>query len=844
MATLRLSCPHCKARLTVLNPDRVKRAIACPRCHRSFTPGQMERASSPIQETLIDPGAGRPTAIRWFLGGGACLAVIFLAGGCLLLGVLSQPRPAGEAAREDRPPSEPPSRSTSKSPAPAGEILKKGLPAVERVLPGGKCALLVGVRDYDSSKLAPLLYTENDVEELGKVLGGPESGFVQVRLLTSSRGKKKAGDAPTAQGIRAALKELLAGRKRGDVVLVALAGHGLSLRDEKSGKDESYFCPADAQMNDQGSLVGLTDLFGQLDACGAGVKLLLVDACRNDPAQGRSMDADTLPRPPRGIAALFSCSSGERAFESPRLGKGHGVFFHFVLEGLRGKAQNEDREVTWHRLTEHVTTRVSREVPRLIGGGARQTPHLVTNLTGSSPVLVEAVSRWRRLLESGKEKLEQHHYEPAIEALSEAIQAAPPGEQGGVPPIDLALPYAYRALALVCGQNAREALADCDKALRLDGKSVVALAVRARARVSQKQLVEALADAREAVRLDARSALAYTCRSFVYLRLGETDRALADSYEAIKRAPRFALAYNDRGRCFLARKDHARAIADFEQAIQLAPRYQAALLERRNAYLDREEAVKATVARDQADKRAPADGRKATETPAVQVRPVGSPIVGVWDIVRTSRGRAALVAVFHGNGTFAFGPALSKPILEGRYDYTAKTLMLSGRTSKPSQSPVIWSASGNRLEFGEGASKFVLQRRAPAGRITTVRHELDVVQNGRKGLAIHAGVSIENAPGLPCQVGAVFLDAGGSPLKGQSAAYRNAEGFLVVRSEITPSVPSTVVKDLVLFLPYEEIALAPGKNDLRFQVNVWCHRDKKFLIDKPRAHELSIARPE
>jgi tetratricopeptide (TPR) repeat protein len=694
--------------------------------------------------------------------------------------------------------------------------------------------LLVGVRDYDSSKLAQLRYTENDVEELGKVLGGPDSGFVQVRLLTSTRGKKKADDAPTAKNIRAALKELLAGRKRGDVVLVALAGHGLSLRDEKSGKEESYFCPADAQINDQGSLVGLSDLFGQLDACGAGVKLLLVDACRNDPAQGRSMDADTLPRPPRGIAALFSCSSGERAFETDKLGKGHGVFFHFVLEGLRGKAQNEDKEVTWHRLTEHVTTRVPREVPRLIGEGARQTPHLVTNLTGSSPVLVEAVRRWRRLLEGGKEKLEQHLYEPAIEALSEAIEAAPAE----------ALPYAYRALALACGQNHKEALADCDKALTLDGKSVVALAVRARARVSRKQLAEALTDAREAVRLDAGSALAYTCRSFVYLRLGETDKALADSNEAIKLAPRFALAYNDRGRCFLARKDHARAIADFEQAIKLAPRYRAALLERRNAYLEREEAGKVTVARDQADKRAPADGRKATETPAVQVKQVGSPIVGVWDIVRTARGRAALVAVFHGNGTFAFGPTLSKPALEGRYDYSNKTLMLSSRTSKPSQSPVIWSASGNRIEFQEGASKFLLQRRAPAGRITTVRHELDVVQNGRKGLAIHAGLSIENAPGLPCQFGAVFLDAGGNPLKGQSAAYRNAEGFLVVRSEITPSFPSTVVKDLVLFLPYEEIALGPGKNDLRFQVNVWCHRDKKFLIDKPRVHELSIARPQ
>jgi formylglycine-generating enzyme required for sulfatase activity len=119
------------------------------------------------------------------------------------------------------------------------------------------------------------------------------------------------------------------------------------------------------------------------------VKLLLVDACRNDPKLGRNADPDALPRPPRGTAALFSCKGGERAFETDKLGaRGHGVFFHFVLEGLRGKARNEDGEVTWGALSEYVSRNVGRTVPRLIGGGARQTPHEIKNLEGESPVLV------------------------------------------------------------------------------------------------------------------------------------------------------------------------------------------------------------------------------------------------------------------------------------------------------------------------------------------------------------------------------------------------------------------------------------------------------------------------
>src|SRR6202040_3294403 len=138
-------------------------------------------------------------------------------------------------------------------------------------------------------------------------------------------------------------------------------------------RDESFFCPADAQFNDNDTLVSLGALIEDLNLCGAGVKLLLVDACRSDPIIGRNVDIETLPRLPRGTAALFSCSSGERAFETPKLGKGHGVFFYPVLEGLKGEAKNRDGEVSWSRLSEYVTRNVSRVVPKLIGDGARQT---------------------------------------------------------------------------------------------------------------------------------------------------------------------------------------------------------------------------------------------------------------------------------------------------------------------------------------------------------------------------------------------------------------------------------------------------------------------------------------
>jgi Caspase domain len=258
---------------------------------------------------------------------------------------------------------------------------------------GQKYALVVGVRHYDSAKLDPLKFTENDAEELNAVLR--KSGGFLVRVLTTSRGEKIKADAPTVANIRAEIAKLLAKKTRHDTILVAFSGHGIQAKVSEGGKekDESFFCPANAQLNDNSTLIALGKLFKDLDGCGAGVKLLLVDACRNDPAVGRNVDVDSLPRLPRGSAALFSCKSGERAFESPKRGKGHGVFFYHVLEGLKGKAKNSRGEVTWGGLVEYVTDQVSDDVPGLIGGGAKQTPELKVNPTGKSPVLVVAVAK-------------------------------------------------------------------------------------------------------------------------------------------------------------------------------------------------------------------------------------------------------------------------------------------------------------------------------------------------------------------------------------------------------------------------------------------------------------------
>ena len=271
------------------------------------------------------------------------------------------------------------------------------LPVWGEATKGKKYALLVGVNSYEHPKLPALKYAERDVQALAAVL---EKAGYEVTLLT---GAAKARLRPTRANIEAQLKEMLGKKcRRGDTALAAFAGHGLQF----AGKSDAFFCPADARpfAEETATRVSLRSVYTEMDRSFAGVKLLLVDACRNDPASGRSIDVDTAPRPPRGIAALFSCSSGERAFETEKLGGGHGVFFHFVLQGLRGKAKNARGAVTWGGLVEYVTEQVSDEVPRVIRDGARQTPHLMADLKGKSPVLLALVDSGTGRVESRVER--------------------------------------------------------------------------------------------------------------------------------------------------------------------------------------------------------------------------------------------------------------------------------------------------------------------------------------------------------------------------------------------------------------------------------------------------------
>jgi len=247
-----------------------------------------------------------------------------------------------------------------------------------------RTAVLVGINEYEH--FSDLEYAERDVEELAKVL---KRGGYQVHLLTGSiDGDRRA----TGANVNRVIAEVLERRTENELVLFAFAGHGgqqVAPRAGAARQRDCFFCPQNADRSAPETLIHIGRLFDEFGKQTSGANLLLIDACRDDPAQGRGMDGSTVEDLPEGVAMLLGCRSGQQTFETENVGGGHGVFFHYVLEGLRGKAKNVDGEVTWSRLTEFVSNRVSRDTPRLVNDfSIQQTPNLVVNIPGPSPILL------------------------------------------------------------------------------------------------------------------------------------------------------------------------------------------------------------------------------------------------------------------------------------------------------------------------------------------------------------------------------------------------------------------------------------------------------------------------
>jgi formylglycine-generating enzyme required for sulfatase activity len=252
---------------------------------------------------------------------------------------------------------------------------------------GKKLALLVGIDKYPSgSGFSSLPFPQRDVDALAKVLLDSGYRLEHVRILTMEKGfKEDPRFIPIGQNILQEFELLTGDRRPQDSLLIALVGHGLNrkikVKDAEGReveRDTGFFCPMNADIRDTKTMISLDELYAKLERSRAGLKVMLVDACRDNPTEGNTGAIPFAPPPvPASVAALYSCSDGEVAWEEPDLGGGHGVFFHYVIEGLKGEADgNRDSKVSLAELLDYTQDKVPDFVSHR--RGRRQMPVLRT----------------------------------------------------------------------------------------------------------------------------------------------------------------------------------------------------------------------------------------------------------------------------------------------------------------------------------------------------------------------------------------------------------------------------------------------------------------------------------
>jgi hypothetical protein len=137
-----------------------------------------------------------------------------------------------------------------------------------------KRALLIGINKYQVPG-ADLRGCVNDVTNLQKVLT-QYYGFAgkDVTILTDLKATKKA--------MQAAIQKLIAGAKKGDVLLLHYSGHGSNVPDDdgdEADKREEILCPTDLDWKDPFRDDWLRKTFDKLKA---GVSLtVIMDCCHS-----------------------------------------------------------------------------------------------------------------------------------------------------------------------------------------------------------------------------------------------------------------------------------------------------------------------------------------------------------------------------------------------------------------------------------------------------------------------------------------------------------------------------------------------------------------------------------
>jgi len=336
----------------------------------------------------------------------------------------------------------------------------------------GRWAVIVGVSKHKNSAI-DLKYGDRDAEALYELIQKPTAGgFSKDHIL------KLINEEATTASITKALRSFLKKPAPEDVVLLYFSCHGSPDPDRP---DYVYLVTHDTDPNDiSGTGLPMREVQWCLESYLVAKRvILLADTCHSgaiagggrknlEPVNRRLVNdyLTLLAQSNPGTAMLTSAGANEVSIEDEKWGGGHGVFTHFLLEGMSGNADagNSDGIVTVGELFDYVYQQVKEQTqdkqhPALGPHGFdREFPIAITS--GVSGHL--HLDLGTKLYQFGRQREETRLLRSAASHLGEAMRYLEGQEKERLEAIRL------RGMAQLAAGDAKAAIASLTEARGLD----------------------------------------------------------------------------------------------------------------------------------------------------------------------------------------------------------------------------------------------------------------------------------------------------------------------------------------------------------------------------------------
>jgi WD40 repeat protein len=257
-------------------------------------------------------------------------------------------------------------------------------------------ALVVGVSDY-AGEMIDLRYAEKDAVDMARALElGAANLFgaqrAQVRLLTTAEGVPGALP-PTKENLERALEEIGAEASSNDILIVYLAGHGVT---HGGPEGDFYYLTAEASSGNledpavrRQRAISSEELTQLIQGVAATKQVLILDTCgAGRVVEQLTEDRDVSSSQKRalerlkdrmGLFVLAGSAADAVSYEASRFGQG--LLTYSLLLGMRGAALREEQFVDVGTLFAHSVDQVPTLAAEI---GGIQEPLLATPRGGRS----------------------------------------------------------------------------------------------------------------------------------------------------------------------------------------------------------------------------------------------------------------------------------------------------------------------------------------------------------------------------------------------------------------------------------------------------------------------------